>query len=564
MAVASPSITRTPAAAGTGQMTLGPITRVGGALDAEAITDGDTITDAYVGGSFFRGYEGIITGRDPRDCMALSSRACGWCGGVHQTTSSLALEMAWGLRTPPMAHTLRSVAQATEMIWVHAAHLAVRAGPDYCAPVVKATTPRVWDLACRTAPRNANVHGYTMMSELMEALTPVTGSYWRETIPTGRKVLEMINLVYGKYPHPSVLTPGGVGTNLTVGSFTEYYTRLYRAVDYVKRVVALWDDLVDFLYEADPRFAELGDRPASFVHAGAFDNPEVTDGSFENLDVYGAARMACPGVMVDGQLVTSRLSEVEQGVSESVARSFYLEAGGAGADPLGAERGPTHPWNRHTAAAPQARDLNGSYSWTTAPRWRGEVVESTPLGRLWLSALRDDFPPNGFIETTGHSVRITVPENFLPLTVCEWEIPERANTLERLRADAYGVAFSGLCAANALLKGFELLRDYRTDMASRFEASSQPTMGVGLWESGRGMTAHWLRTDKGRVTNYQIVGASTWNASPRDEQGRPGPIEEALIGSPVLEEPSHGRGRRGIDAARVIRSFDPCMNCAVH
>lgn len=559
MAVATPAMTRAPATL----LRLEPMTRVGGALGVHAATDGEQITDAHVAGTAFRGYETILAGRDPRDCMAVASRACGWCGGVHQTTASLALEMAWGLNMPPMAQTLRAVAQATEMIWVHAAHLAVRAGPDYSAEVVRSTTPRVWEAAVNTPAPGASVHGYRTIAELMEGLTAATGSYWRETVQTGRKVLEMINLLYGKYPHPSVLSPGGVGTELTVGSFTEYYTRLYRAVDYVKKQVALWDDLVDFLADVEPRFAEQGERPASFIHAGALDNPEFCDGSYGHLDLYGSKRHMVPGVMVDGTVVTSQLSEVEAGVTESVARSFYADSAGTGA--FQANGWPAaHPWNHHTIAAPEQRRDQGTYSWCTAPRWRGHVVESTPLGRLWLSALRGDFPPNDFIEPTGHSLRITVPENFLPLTTVEWHIPERANMLERLRADAYGVAFAGLCAANALLKGFELMRSYRTELASGFEVPDGPSMGVGLWESGRGMTAHWLITDKGRVQNYQIVGASTWNASPRDELGQPGPVEQALLDSPVLEEPTGDGELHGIDAARIVRSFDPCMNCAVH
>jgi hydrogenase large subunit len=136
-------------------LALEPMTRVGGALGVHASTDGRAITDARVAGTYFRGYETVIDDRDPRDCMALASRACGWCGGVHQTTASIALEMAWGLRTPPMAQALRSVAQATEMIWVHAAHLAVRAGPDYSADAIRATTPWVWEAATRTAAPNA-------------------------------------------------------------------------------------------------------------------------------------------------------------------------------------------------------------------------------------------------------------------------------------------------------------------------------------------------------------------------------------------------------------------------
>ena len=51
---------------------------------------------------------------------------------------------------------------------------------------------------------------------------------------------------------------------------------------------------------------------------------------------------------------------------------------------------------------------------------------------------------------------------------------------------------------------------------------------------------------------------STWNGSPRDENGKRGPYEEALIGTPGanIEEP--------LEILRTIHSFDPCMACAVH
>jgi hypothetical protein len=88
----TPAATAAPPVATT--LALEPMTRVGGALGVHASTDGRAITDARVAGTYFRGYETVIDDRDPRDCMALASRACGWCGGVHQTTASIALEMA--------------------------------------------------------------------------------------------------------------------------------------------------------------------------------------------------------------------------------------------------------------------------------------------------------------------------------------------------------------------------------------------------------------------------------------------------------------------------------------
>ncbi len=324
----------------------------------------------------------------------------------------------------------------------------------------------------------------------------------------------------------------------------------------------MWDDLVDFLYEADDRFVELGARPASFIHAGAWDDVHVPY-TYESLDTVGELRLAKPGVMVGGRLVTDRLSEIHNGIEEHVDHSFLERQAGSGAAPGGGSLPADHPWFSSSIPRPAAQDLGGRYSYVAAPRWRGEVLETTPLGRLWLTALRKDFPENDFIETTGHSIKILVPMNNQPETVVEWKIPERVNTLERLRADAYGIAFAGLCAALALLKAFELTRTGEMSVSTPTIIPDGPGMGVGLYESGRGMNVHWLTMDKGKIKNYQVIGPTTWNASPRDAQGRLGPLEEALVGSPIISETGNGSAG-SIDAARVIHSFDPCMNCGVH
>ncbi|PKP58290.1 MAG: hypothetical protein CVT88_07545 [Candidatus Altiarchaeales archaeon HGW-Altiarchaeales-1] len=53
---------------------------------------------------------------------------------------------------------------------------------------------------------------------------------------------------------------------------------------------------------------------------------------------------------------------------------------------------------------------------------------------------------------------------------------------------------------------------------------------------------------------------TTWNASPRDKDGNPGPYEQAIIGTPLTEKGTYD----GIDVVRTIRSFDPCLGCAIH
>ena len=82
--------------------------------------------------------------------------------------------------------------------------------------------------------------------------------------------------------------------------------------------------------------------------------------------------------------------------------------------------------------------------------------------------------------------------------------------------------------------------------------------GEGLVEAARGALGHWIRIEKGRIAGYQIVAPTTWNFSPRDSAGQPGPLEAALQGVAV------GAETTPLAVQHVVRSFDPCMVCTVH
>ena len=82
--------------------------------------------------------------------------------------------------------------------------------------------------------------------------------------------------------------------------------------------------------------------------------------------------------------------------------------------------------------------------------------------------------------------------------------------------------------------------------------------GAGFFEPPRGVLGHWIRIKDHKIANYQAVVPSTWNASPRDERGVRGQYEESLIGVPVPDP------ENPVNVVRVIRSFDPCLACAIH
>jgi Ni,Fe-hydrogenase I large subunit len=82
--------------------------------------------------------------------------------------------------------------------------------------------------------------------------------------------------------------------------------------------------------------------------------------------------------------------------------------------------------------------------------------------------------------------------------------------------------------------------------------------GVALNEAPRGALGHWLNYSDTKIDNYQMVVPSTWNFGPRDDANVAGPVEQALIGTPVAND------QKPLEILRVIHSFDPCIACAVH
>ncbi|MGA7879202.1 MAG: nickel-dependent hydrogenase large subunit, partial [Desulfoferrobacter sp.] len=83
-------------------------------------------------------------------------------------------------------------------------------------------------------------------------------------------------------------------------------------------------------------------------------------------------------------------------------------------------------------------------------------------------------------------------------------------------------------------------------------------MGAGLNDVPRGALGHWIEIKDKKIGNYQLVVPSTWNLGPRDAADKLGPVEEALIGTPVSDP------KMPVEIIRTVHSFDPCIACGVH
>ena len=246
---------------------IDPMTRVAGALAVHTVLDLENrkAVDAHSRAMLFRGYEVILEGRDPRDAIDISSRACGVCGGVHATCSALNIEMAFGVCPPPLGVEVRNLGEVAEMFYDRPLHLGLLAGPDYSTALVSVTNPELVTRAEKTLAPHGDIHGYTTIKDIMDALNPLTGKIYLEALEWTRVGRIMCMLMFGKYPHPSTIVPGGMSTTITTSSFNEYYGQLGKILDWCKVICRIWDDLVDFFLDANPAYEQVGARPTNLA-----------------------------------------------------------------------------------------------------------------------------------------------------------------------------------------------------------------------------------------------------------------------------------------------------------
>src|SRR6201991_2343219 len=298
------------------EMAWDPITRIVGSLGIYTKIDFDNkeVVECHSTSSICRGYSIFMKGKDPRDAHFITSRICGICGDNHCTCAVYAQNMAFGCKTPPLGEWIINLGEAAEYMFDHNIFQENLVGVDFCERMVKETNPGVLERANHTESPHAADHGYRTIGDIMRALNPLEGDFYREALQVSRWTREMFCLMEGRHVHPSTLYPGGIGTTATVQLLTDYMTRLMKYVEFMKKVVPMHDDLFDFFYEALPGYEEVGNRRILLGCWGCFQNPEVRDFSYGSMSEWGRQMFVTPGVVVDGKLVTNDLMRINLGI----------------------------------------------------------------------------------------------------------------------------------------------------------------------------------------------------------------------------------------------------------
>jgi hydrogenase large subunit len=562
------------------EMNWDPITRIVGSLGIYTKIDfqNKKVAECHSTSSIFRGYSVFMKNKDPRDAHFITSRICGICGDNHATCSVYAQNMAYGIKTPPLGEWIVNLGEAAEYMFDHCIFQDNLVGVDYCENMVRETNPSVWEKAKTKEAPHARDHGYRTIAEIMTALNPFTGEFYREALVMSRLTREMFCLMEGRHVHPSTLYPGGVGTVPSIQVFTDYLVRLTKYAEFMKKVVPLHDDLFDFFYEALPGYEEVGKRRILLGCWGSWQDPDVCDYRYENMDNWGRAMFVTPGIVVDGELVTTSLVDINLGIRILLGSAYYEDWAENGnsemfvrKDPLGNPVDPRHPWNQTTIPKPQKRDFNGNYTWVMSPRWLDKRTGDHlaldtgggPIARLWTTALAG-LVDIGYLKAPGDkTVRIRLPKTATkPEAEFVWRVPKWSNAIERNRARTYFQAYAAAVAYYCVEKAMREVHAGRTQTFAPFKVPDE-AIGCGFHEAVRGVLSHHLVIRKGRIANYHPYPPTPWNASPRDIYGTPGPYEDAVQNTPIFEE-NGPDNFKGIDIMRTVRSFDPCLPCGVH
>ena len=538
----------------TGKLVVDPVTRIEGHLKVEVEVENGRVKEARSGATLFRGLETILKGRDPRDAQHFTQRVCGVCTYVHALASTRALESAAGTLVPKNATLIRNLVLASHFLHDHIVHFYTLHSLDFVdlGAALRADPARAASLAAGLSPRPTPAkelkevqdkfkallgggrlgpfaNAYSLAGHPAYALGPelslVLAAHYLEALRVQVKVARAMAAFGAKNPHPQFTIAGGVSCYeaLTTPRIREFLENVRAGAEFISN--AYLPDLMA-IAAAYKDWAGYGGS-ANFMALGSFPQP----GSDSFLDENDLDR----GWFKPGLILGRKLDKIENfdptNIREHVRHSWYR--GGTARAPFEGE----------TVPAFTSPDDADRYSWSKAPRYDGKTMETGPLAQMLVSYAQGQ--PQVVKALDGIMTALSLDRRALNSTL--------GRTLAR------AVETSLIAAEIPTWLGQLDVNTRRGDQVINvpFEVPDEGE-GVGFVGAPRGGLSHWLRIEDGEIANFQMVVPSTWNFGPRCAADIPGPLEQALAGTPIADP------ARPVELLRTIHSFDPCLACAVH
>ena len=542
----------TPMSSYSGPVVVDPLTRIEGHLRIEVEVEKGKVKDVRSCGTLFRGLEMILKGRDPRDVQHFTQRTCGVCTYTHALASTRALEDAIFNAShkdiPANATYIRNLVLGQLFLHDHIVHFYHLYALDWVdvTSALQADPSKAASLANSISSRPTKAEDLRAVQDKLKAfvasgqLGPFTNAYflgghpayylepeanlvatahYLEALRVQVEAARGMAVFGGKNPHPQFLVAGGVTcydalTPERIKEFEEIYKKTAAFV----RDVYIPDLLL--VAGAYKDWAGIGGTH-DFMTMGDF--PKA--GGERKLE----SRWLKPGIIYNRDLAHVQDFDPTK-ISEHIRHSWY---DGDKAD---------NPYDEKTEPKFTHMGDKDRYSWLKAPRYDEHSTETGPLACVLVNYAKGNPDIKPLVDMVLQKLSVGPEALFSTLG----------------RTAARGI--ETLAIANKMASMLEEFKDnIRSDkqIVEDLEVP-QESRGVGFVEAPRGGLSHWIRIEKGRVGNFQLVVPTTWNLGPRDANNVLGPCEEALMGTPIADP------KRPVEILRTVHAFDPCIACAVH
>ena len=457
------------------RLTIDPFNRIEGDLRVEIEIRDNVVSKVQSSGIMFRGFERIMSGRDPMDSLVITPRICGICSVSHGVAAAKALAQALEPRIPDNAMYMKNAILGTEVAMSHLTHFYLLLSPDLINPAHKkaAAFQQMQD-------RLANMDGVSVM----------------RAIKARQSLLEIMGLLAGKWPNTLAIHPSGTTSTLNLSTKTRAMGILQEFNAFLQNhflgcPMDEWLDVVSmhrleqWMSKPEHQNSDLGLFLALGLELGL---DRIGRGPNRYLS-YGGYDLPDKGLWLKSGYYDGRFSPMDQSrITEHIGYSFFRDAV-EGRHPLS---GVTNPIG----------EKKNAYSWAKAPRYNRMTAEVGPLARLFISGepLITDM-----MREIGPSVFTRIIARLREMVLLTRQL---ARWIEDIDPN----------------------EPFYASSSGRYQET-----GIGLMEAARGSLGHWISMSSNLITNYQIVTPSAWNLSPRDEQGEMGPVEEAVTGTTVAD-----------------------------
>jgi hydrogenase large subunit len=551
----------------TKRITIDPISRIEGHLRIDVEVDNGAVSKAWASATMWRGIERILQGRDPREAWLFTQRFCGVCTTVHAMASVRSVEDALNLEIPLNAQYIRNLILIAHGLHDHIVHFYHLSALDWVdiLQIPKADPAKTSALAESLSPWTRNsknefkagkekvlavaqsgqlgifANGYWghPAMRLSPEVNLLAFSHYLQALEYQRKATQVVGMLGAKSPHIQNLTVGGVSNAINLDNMATLN------MERLEKIKVLLDEVVNFVQQVYvPDATAIAGMYADWFKYGAgvtnyLAVPDLPlDSKRQAYDLPG-------GYISGGDLSTVKAFKTgadpifRDAVTEDTSHAYYDNS-----------KNSLHPWKGETEPHFTDWQADKKYTWVKAPRFNGKPAQVGPLSQILV----------GYAQ--GHPLTRKWTDAALDRIS---SVAGRKITVNDLQSSLG--RHVARCIRTAMLselasKHWELLVKNigRGDTAIHVDPvfPSGTVEGVGTHEAPRGTLSHWVVVKNGKIDNYQAVVPTTWNASPRDEHGTPGPYEASLLNNPIANP------ELPLEVLRTVHSFDPCMACAVH